>query len=1225
MIVMYALGQSSDTPWQGNWAPAEGWFTLQVAVQLGDYVGNPSGRSAEVRLRDLTTNALYRYSFQFGGTSLQVLTIPVPTQNRYAVQVVAPQDGSWLTISRTDVQATAPAPNTFGAPFPWQGSFSVPYGVINPANGNLMVGLGLVGWGGQAGVAFGLTYNAQDTRVGSLGVGWRHSYEAELRFHPTGVELHEPDGRVLFFAEQPDGSYVAMKGVYDRLQVTEQGFQLVRASQVRWQFDGAGRLVAIRDLHNQGVSLEYNPAGQLQRIVDTTGRALVLSYYEAPAAWQGRLRAVSIENDPLQREWRFEYLPSGLAEIGAAPPRLHKVIYPQLSYDSNGDGNADEVDPTVHAYEFTYNNYGSDIAPHYLLTQIDNREQMGVVYQYTSTDAGRFECSGYQVLGPPSSGGGDFEPLRATVCATPIRACPVIDINGECVGALGGPSNRRVHFGVSYDGQGRPCFLTYEYDALGRLMRTIDPLNRTTQFQWNLLYQLQSVTSPAGATYTFCWDERGNLTRAEDPQGNAVELEYTALNRLRSIRDALTPPGKYRVFYGYNATGDLEKVSELTGVGAGVEVSTSYVWDETRGLLMEAWDAEGHRTQKYEYDSYGYPTKVLNALGKGAIVQRNALGWVTHAKNARGQDIFYRYDSWGRLRKKQTPEKIVEYQYDLEGRPLQMDEFTPNGQPVRTTLWQYRDATGELERVVTPEGVVEYSWKHGLLETLTLKNNANQVLKSFVYQYNLANELEQVQVNGAPEVAYVREANTGRLKEVVYGNGTKVVYTYETGNPDRVRSLEWRAGTTPFRKEVYRYDALGRIERKEEHLPNAQGQLAKVAEVVYTYDHQGQLIEEQRTGQHAYTVSYTYDKVGNRLTRTRTVNGQVVASDSLQYNAANQLTHLNGQPWEHDADGNVIVRRVNGESWELGYDSEGNLVSLKSKRQGADNAGWVYTYDGLGRRVKAQLGSNTLEFLYGAGDSVLAERANDGAWTVNSFGAGLYQRGSDYLHWNLRGDLAGINNSSANIPITDAFGDGVSGMRQVYDWNGAWLYRNELTETGGLVKVGIRWYDPAVGRFLQQDPWLGSAYAPLTLNAYGYCVNDPVNAVDPDGRNLIVWNPKAGSYVDIPPHTDYGFMETEVNFEFVIGGGSGIKMKGKQLGSGLPGVEITISLPFVDCKIAIGINPENIPPEVRSGRGPFPPGWGSPYPPVVRGVRPGGFDELYYPDIHGNHPRLTYH
>jgi hypothetical protein len=50
-----------------------------------------------------------------------------------------------------------------------------------------------------------------------------------------------------------------------------------------------------------------------------------------------------------------------------------------------------------------------------------------------------------------------------------------------------------------------------------------------------------------------------------------------------------------------------------------------------------------------------------------------------------------------------------------------------------------------------------------------------------------------------------------------------------------------------------------------------------------------------------------------------------------------------------------------------------------------------------------------------------------------------------------------------------------------------------------LQKVGVRWYDPAVGRFLQQAPWLGEIYEPLTLNEYGYCVNDPLQLVDPSG------------------------------------------------------------------------------------------------------------------------------
>ena len=84
-------------------------------------------------------------------------------------------------------------------------------------------------------------------------------------------------------------------------------------------------------------------------------------------------------------------------------------------------------------------------------------------------------------------------------------------------------------------------------------------------------------------------------------------------------------------------------------------------------------------------------------------------------------------------------------------------------------------------------------------------------------------------------------------------------------------------------------------------------------------------------------------------------------------------------------------------------------------------------------------------------------------------------------------------------PLTDAFGDTVAGARQTYDWNGAWGYRNEAL-TGGLQNVGVRWYDPTVGRFLQQDPWLGDIYAPLTLNAYGYCVNDPISFQDRTGR-----------------------------------------------------------------------------------------------------------------------------
>jgi hypothetical protein len=96
------------------------------------------------------------------------------------------------------------------------------------------------------------------------------------------------------------------------------------------------------------------------------------------------------------------------------------------------------------------------------------------------------------------------------------------------------------------------------------------------------------------------------------------------------------------------------------------------------------------------------------------------------------------------------------------------------------------------------------------------------------------------------------------------------------------------------------------------------------------------LVKEARTGTHTYTIDYTYDLVGNRLTRTRTVNGQTF-TDVMAYNAANQLESLNGRAWEHDADGHAVVRRVGNEVWSLGYDAEGHLVRLQ--KQG-DNVGW---------------------------------------------------------------------------------------------------------------------------------------------------------------------------------------------------------------------------------------------------------------------------------------------
>ncbi|HET6383607.1 MAG TPA: RHS repeat-associated core domain-containing protein, partial [Armatimonadota bacterium] len=55
----------------------------------------------------------------------------------------------------------------------------------------------------------------------------------------------------------------------------------------------------------------------------------------------------------------------------------------------------------------------------------------------------------------------------------------------------------------------------------------------------------------------------------------------------------------------------------------------------------------------------------------------------------------------------------------------------------------------------------------------------------------------------------------------------------------------------------------------------------------------------------------------------------------------------------------------------------------------------------------------------------------------------------------------------------------------------------------GLQKVGARYYDPAVGRWISQDTELvaGSPADSQALNRYAYCEGNPVNVTDPGGRS----------------------------------------------------------------------------------------------------------------------------
>jgi RHS repeat-associated protein len=60
-------------------------------------------------------------------------------------------------------------------------------------------------------------------------------------------------------------------------------------------------------------------------------------------------------------------------------------------------------------------------------------------------------------------------------------------------------------------------------------------------------------------------------------------------------------------------------------------------------------------------------------------------------------------------------------------------------------------------------------------------------------------------------------------------------------------------------------------------------------------------------------------------------------------------------------------------------------------------------------------------------------------------------------------------------------------------WAGRWNKKHDTTNS--LIQMGVRPYDPALGRFLARDPVVGGS-----LNHYDYAGQDPVNAFDLSGR-----------------------------------------------------------------------------------------------------------------------------
>jgi RHS repeat-associated protein len=192
------------------------------------------------------------------------------------------------------------------------------------------------------------------------------------------------------------------------------------------------------------------------------------------------------------------------------------------------------------------------------------------------------------------------------------------------------------------------------------------------------------------------------------------------------------------------------------------------------------------------------------------------------------------------------------------------------------------------------------------------------------------------------------------------------------------------------------------------------------------------------------------------------------------------------------------------------WNAEGELSG--TTKTGLSSA--TYYYDAFGRIVRKDLAGSAASYFLWNGNDLLAELAANGT----SKSAEYSYFGTDRLHAIVE-DSSGTNKTfyahqdalGNTIALTNSTGTASSRTYQYDDWGQLTGGTSSLPQTDkdrarwkGALWMGTesnlyylrnRWYDPATGRFLSEDP-IGLAGG---VNPSLFGGSDPVNTLDPSG------------------------------------------------------------------------------------------------------------------------------
>lgn len=311
-------------------------------------------------------------------------------------------------------------------------------------------------------------------------------------------------------------------------------------------------------------------------------------------------------------------------------------------------------------------------------------------------------------------------------------------------------------------------------------------------------------------------------------------------------------------------------------------------------------------------------------------------------------------------------------------------------------------------------------------------------------------------------------------------NGTNTSYSYDSLS--QLLGVLHQTGASSIDGTNYVLDAAGNTTQKSD--------LRSGTTSTYTYDASNQLTQVTQAANSL--ENYTYDPVGNRLSS--------LTAATSSYNSSNQLTSNSNTTYAYDANGNTISKTDLNGTTAYAWDFENRMSSVTLPGTGGTVS---FKYDSYGRRIyKASSsavdiysydGDNLTETVDGTGN-VLARYVQgqtiDEPLALQTAGTTTFYQ-ADSL-----GSISSLSDSTGTIAetyTTDSFGEKITSSGSIN--NTVQYTGREFDVETGLYFYRARYYDPSIGRFINEDPiqFLGG------INSYRYVSNRPANFRDPWG------------------------------------------------------------------------------------------------------------------------------